>query len=176
MQPVGADLRDLVFVSAQAVIFWRSHRARSCCCSGAPLVALTLYQRIVRPRLAWPNRRPRRPTASPDFGTGARSRRTRAACRPRPVAGGGTGRCTLCLIDIDRFKQVNDRHGHLTGDALLETLGARDRGDRARSRLPPRRRRVRPVPRGDGRRRGARVDRAPAEFAEQHAERAATEP
>ena len=27
------------------------------------------------------------------------------------------------MIDINRFKQVNDRHGHLTGDAILETLG-----------------------------------------------------
>ena len=27
------------------------------------------------------------------------------------------------MIDIDRFKQVNDRHGHLAGDAILETLG-----------------------------------------------------
>jgi diguanylate cyclase (GGDEF)-like protein len=28
----------------------------------------------------------------------------------------------LCLIDIDRFKQVNDRHGHAMGDAVLQVL------------------------------------------------------
>src|SRR5438105_4860643 len=30
---------------------------------------------------------------------------------------------TLCLIDVDRFKQVNDRHGHPAGDAILKILG-----------------------------------------------------
>lgn len=34
-------------------------------------------------------------------------------------------RCSLLMIDIDRFKQVNDTHGHLAGDRVLSGLADR---------------------------------------------------
>jgi hypothetical protein len=40
---------------------------------------------------------------------------------PRPANGNGfepTG-CAVMLCDLDAFKQVNDRYGHATGDAIM---------------------------------------------------------
>jgi diguanylate cyclase (GGDEF)-like protein len=34
-------------------------------------------------------------------------------------------RAVVVLADVDRFKQVNDRHGHAAGDALLKATAAR---------------------------------------------------
>jgi diguanylate cyclase (GGDEF)-like protein len=126
--PIGEVFRDhmrqsgpifaiSIFVAAQAVILWRLSAPLVLLLS-APLFALTLYQRSsVRGRVA-------EEAASTDSLTGLRNRRAFEddAAQALSVADGEAGHFTLCMIDIDRFKQVNDRHGHLAGDAILETL------------------------------------------------------
>jgi diguanylate cyclase (GGDEF)-like protein len=39
----------------------------------------------------------------------------------------GTGSLAVCFIDLDRFKPVNDQHGHRVGDKVLQSVTSRIR-------------------------------------------------
>ena len=56
---------------------------------------------------------------------------SRSLRRARPL--------TLCIIDVDLFKPINDRHGHIAGDSVLRQLGeimrAHVRGDDIAARI-----------------------------------------
>jgi diguanylate cyclase (GGDEF)-like protein len=61
-----------------------------------------------------------------DALTGLENRRAFDEAFPRALARGRRN-CrplTLVLADLDGFKQVNDRHGHLVGDTVLTAVGA----------------------------------------------------
>ncbi|MDH5821434.1 GGDEF domain-containing protein [Luteimonas sp. RD2P54] len=90
------------------------------------MVAFALYQRRVNRRL--------RHLGAVDALTGllnrgAASRRLDQALgdanAPQAEAGADIRRGTVFLIDVDRFKQINDRHGHSAGDAALVEVAAR---------------------------------------------------
>lgn len=114
----GLVFSIMAFLAAQAVIFWRLSPGLLLLV-GAPLFALNQYQRsAVRSRVALK-------AASTDSLTGLKNHRAyqdeivEALADARKMA----RQVTLCLLDVDRFKQVNDRHGHPAGDAVLKVLG-----------------------------------------------------
>lgn len=63
--------------------------------------------------------------ASVDMLTGVRTRRRFLEdARQAVEAGDGALRPVLLMLDLDRFKQVNDRHGHAAGDQVLVRFAA----------------------------------------------------
>jgi diguanylate cyclase (GGDEF)-like protein len=67
-----------------------------------------------------------RSLAATDPLTGLANRRGLAAGAPLVAGHARRLGVDLCLLtlDLDHFKQVNDRHGHRTGDAVLERVAA----------------------------------------------------
>ena len=64
--------------------------------------------------------------ATTDELTGLANReRFREAVEQRVLAAGAEGRFAVMLMDLDRFKEVNDTLGHHYGDVLLRDLGPR---------------------------------------------------
>jgi len=114
----GPAFLIMAFIAAQAVIFWSLSPFLLALVS-APLFSLNLYQRsIVRSRAAQRD-------ATTDSLTGLKNHRAYEAevGELLATAGADARTMTLCLVDVDRFKQVNDRYGHPAGDAVLRVLG-----------------------------------------------------
>ncbi|MDQ3889372.1 MAG: diguanylate cyclase [Actinomycetota bacterium] len=117
MRHSGLAFVVMSLLAAQAVIFWNVSPLLLMLLA-APLFTLNLYQRAaVRRRVA-------ELAATIDSLTGLKNHRAYedelpsalrdAAIEERSLA--------LCLIDVDRFKQVNDRYGHVVGDEVLAAL------------------------------------------------------
>jgi diguanylate cyclase (GGDEF)-like protein len=68
--------------------------------------------------------------ASTDGLTGLLNRRTFDECLAAEVSSAVRHErsLSLAIVDIDHFKRVNDRHGHLAGDAVLASVAAQLQG------------------------------------------------
>jgi diguanylate cyclase (GGDEF)-like protein len=109
----------MIFLAAQAVIFWRLSPPLIILV-GAPLFTLNLYQRSsIKGRVAAKE-------AATDSLTALKNHRAYQEEVEIALASAAELRAqqTLCMIDVDRFKQVNDRYGHPAGDAVLHLLGS----------------------------------------------------
>lgn len=60
-----------------------------------------------------------------DAATGMPNRRAFQEATEKLLNGSKEGRFAFMLIDIDRFKHINDDYGHATGDELVRIIGAR---------------------------------------------------
>ncbi len=63
--------------------------------------------------------------AHQDVLTGLPNRRAFEAHIDHSCAGRTSETLAVCIIDVDRFKAVNDAHGHAVGDKLLQETGRR---------------------------------------------------
>jgi diguanylate cyclase (GGDEF)-like protein len=86
-----------------------------------PLVAIALYQRSVYSAL----KAMRLALTDPLTGLGNHRHFHERLQRDLDKAQAEGFALTLCLLDIDNFKQINDRYGHPVGDRVLAQIAAR---------------------------------------------------
>ena len=107
-------------VSLMLTVLWE----RSPLLAGAlvgPLVALGLYQRSVHEAL----KAMRLALTDPLTGLGNHRHFHERLQRDLDRAQAEGAPLTLCLVDIDDFKQINDRYGHPVGDRVLAQVAGR---------------------------------------------------
>ena len=116
--------------SLMLVVLWQRSPVLSFALAG-PLLAIALYQRSTHRAL----RAMRLALTDPLTGLG-NHRHFHDRLRQELEDARERGRAlTLCLVDIDDFKHVNDRFGHPTGDRVLAQVATRLRQDGEAFRL-----------------------------------------
>jgi diguanylate cyclase (GGDEF)-like protein len=102
------------------VVLWERSPALSMALVG-PLLAIALYQRSTFAVL----KAMRLALTDPLTGLGNHRHFHERLQRELSLAEQDGTSVTLCLVDIDDFKQVNDRYGHPVGDRVLAQVAAR---------------------------------------------------
>ncbi len=127
--PMWAAIRDGVVTRCEDDVYWRADgRPIDIEFTATPLLhegraegAIVVFRDIAERRRAEARLRD---LAEIDELTGLLNRRgfqTRANALLESVRARGAG-ATLAMLDLDGFKQINDRHGHLAGDAALREV------------------------------------------------------
>jgi diguanylate cyclase (GGDEF)-like protein len=102
------------------VVLWQRSAVLSAALVG-PLLAISLYQRSTYRAL----RAMRLALTDPLTGLGNHRHFHERLQRELVAAEEEDQRLSLCLVDIDDFKRINDQHGHPTGDRVLSLIAGR---------------------------------------------------
>ncbi len=120
---VRATIVPFAFMASAAlmlVVLWQRSPVLSVALVG-PLLAIALYQRSTHRAL----RAMRLALTDPLTGLGNHRHFHERLQRELLSAEEQAQPLTLCFVDIDDFKKVNDRYGHPSGDRVLSQVGAR---------------------------------------------------
>jgi diguanylate cyclase (GGDEF)-like protein len=120
---VRATIVPFAFMASAAlmlVVLWERSPVLSIALVG-PLLAIALYQRSTHRAL----RATRLALTDPLTGLGNHRHFHERLQRELMSAEDQARPLTLCFVDIDDFKKVNDRYGHPSGDRVLSQVGAR---------------------------------------------------
>jgi len=120
---VRATIVPFAFMASAAlmlVVLWERSPVLSIALVG-PLLAIALYQRSTHRALS----AMRLALTDPLTGLGNHRQFHERLQRELLNAEEQARPLTLCFVDIDDFKKVNDRYGHPSGDRVLSQVGAR---------------------------------------------------
>jgi diguanylate cyclase (GGDEF)-like protein/putative nucleotidyltransferase with HDIG domain len=118
-----ATIVPFAFMASAAlmlVVLWERSPALSLALVG-PLLAISLYQRSTHRAL----RAMRLALTDPLTGLGNHRHFHERLQRELQAAEENTALLTLCFVDIDDFKRINDRFGHPSGDRVLSQVAGR---------------------------------------------------
>jgi diguanylate cyclase (GGDEF)-like protein len=120
VRSTAAPFSIMASVSLMLAVLWQQSPLLATALVG-PLVAIALYQRSVHSAL----RAMRLALTDPLTGLGNHRHFQERLQHDLYRAQEEGFPLTLCLLDIDDFKQINDRYGHPTGDKVLAQVAAR---------------------------------------------------
>ncbi|HET7567309.1 MAG TPA: diguanylate cyclase [Gaiellaceae bacterium] len=115
-----APLAFMVSAALTLIVLWQREPALSLALVG-PLLAIALYQRSTFRAL----RAMRLALTDPLTGLGNHRSFHERLQRELTTAEQAATTLSLCLVDVDDFKTINDTHGHPVGDAVLGQIASR---------------------------------------------------